>query len=484
MATAPRPRAGLVQGVIVQFGGQTPLNLAKGLMKAGAPIIGTSVDSIDLAEDRDRFDAMLSRLGLQKPPSGIARTLEQAVEIANRIGYPVLVRPSYVLGGRGMEICSDESALRSFMSSAAIISDLDDAPVLIDRFLSDATEVDVDVIADFVPTHENPLLAESAGKRRSVVCAVMEHIEQAGIHSGDSSCTIPPWSLPKDIVERIKRIGHDLARALNVNGLMNVQLAIKEGNIYILEVNPRASRTVPFVGKAKHIAWPRLAAKVMMGQTLDTLGVQEIPDGNAYAVKVSVFHSTSSQGWTSCSAPRCARPAKSWASTRSIRSPLPRAKWARGSFFPPRAMCFSRSGNLTEPAGVAIARDLSSLGFKIMASAGTAETLSAAGIEATVLNKLDSGVRPNVLDAMADGNIHLVINTPTRTGWKTDEGKIRAGAVRLQIPMVTTITGAQAAVRAIRALQIADWGVAALQDFAAAAKRSATAAPKLAGAAR
>ncbi|MGD9690852.1 MAG: carbamoyl-phosphate synthase large subunit [Phycisphaerales bacterium] len=472
LGAAPNSPKGLVHGVIVQFGGQTPLNLAKGLLKAGAPIIGTSVDSIDLAEDRDRFDALLSRLGLEKPPSGIARTLDQAVEIANRIGYPVLVRPSYVLGGRGMEICSDERALRSFMSSAAIISDLDDAPVLIDRFLSDATECDVDVIADFVPTHENPLAHADAPKRRAAVCAVMEHIEQAGIHSGDSSCTIPPWSLPKETVDRIKQIGRDLARALNVCGLMNVQLAIKDGRIYMLEVNPRASRTVPFVGKAKHVQWPRLAAKVMMGKTLDALGVQEVPDTAAYAVKVSVFPFSKFPGVDVVLGPEM----RSTGEVMGIDAQYPLAfakgQMGAGVFLPTRGNVFLSVRQGDRAAAIEIGRDLAALGFTLFATGGTAEALAAAGIQATVLNKLDSGVRPNVLDAMSDGSIQLIINTPTRTGWKTDEGKIRAGAVRLGIPMVTTVTGAQAAVRAIRAMQIADWGVAALQDFAAAARRA------------
>ncbi len=457
-------RSGHVHGVIVQFGGQTPLNLASGLVKAGVPLIGTSLDSIDLAEDRHRFDALLVKLGLQKPPSGIAKTLEEAVTIANRIGYPVLVRPSYVLGGRGMEICSDERALRSFMSSATITSDLDDAPVLIDRFLSDATECDVDVVADFLPSYENPLAHADAGKRRSVVCAVMEHIEQAGIHSGDSSCTIPPWSLPPETVARIKQIGHDLARALSVNGLMNVQLALKDGQIYILEVNPRASRTVPFVGKAKNVAWPRVAAKVMMGRTLDSLNVREITEDKAYAVKVSVFPFAKFPGVDVVLGPEMRSTGEVMGF--DVQYPLAFAKGQMGAgvHLPTKGSVFLSVRQADRPAAADIARDLRAAGFTIYGTGGTAEVLAAAGIQATVLNKLDSGLRPNVLDAMSDGTIQLIINTPTRTGWKTDEGKIRAGAVRLGIPMITTITGAQAAVRAILAMQKSDWGVSSLQD--------------------
>jgi carbamoyl-phosphate synthase large subunit len=307
-----RPR---IHGAIVQFGGQTPLNLAHGLQKAGVPIIGTSVDSIDLAEDRNRFDKLLSELGFQKPPSGIARSTDQAVEIAGRIGYPVLVRPSYVLGGRGMEICSDERALRHYMTTGLAASDLESAPVLIDRFLSDAVEVDVDVIADFRPegikaprhqgikgsadadaSHSMPgCLAASMPSPTALICGVMEHIEEAGIHSGDSCCTIPPYSLSESMVARIEDMGRALAKALNINGLMNAQLAIKDDQIFVLEVNPRASRTIPFVAKATQMPWARLAAKVMMGKSLAELGAQEVATKNGkpllpyFSVKEVVF---------------------------------------------------------------------------------------------------------------------------------------------------------------------------------------------------
>ncbi len=275
----------LVHGVIVQFGGQTPLNLAKGLLAAGAPIIGTSVDSIDRAEDRDRFDEVLSTLNLQRPAAGIARSIDQAVAEAQRIGYPVLIRPSYVLGGRGMEICSDEKALRSFITTALQTSGMDDAPVLIDKFLHGAIEVDVDVVADFADD----------GSGRAVVCGIMEQIEQAGVHSGDSACTLPPASLSHDVQGRIAALARAIAKELRVRGLMNIQLAVKDDDIYILEVNPRASRTVPFVGKATHIPWPAIAAKVMMGRTLDQLAAREPRDWGRpapvayWAIKESVF---------------------------------------------------------------------------------------------------------------------------------------------------------------------------------------------------
>ena len=456
----------LVHGVIVQFGGQTPLNLAKGLQKAGVRIIGTSVDSIDLAEDRDRFDVLLSELGLQKPPSGIARTADQAVQIAGRIGYPVLVRPSYVLGGRGMEICSDERALTSYMSSAAIISDLDDAPVLIDRFLDDATEVDVDVLADYPPSTAGKAMALSRPRvPRSIICGVMEHIEQAGIHSGDSSCFVPPYSLAKETVDRIKEIGHRLARALNVNGLMNVQLAVKQGEIYILEVNPRASRTVPFVGKAKHVPWPRFAAQVMMGKSLDDLGAKELGDTGAFAVKVSVFPFSKFPGVDVVLGPEMRSTGEVMGIDMKDSVAFAKGQMAGGLHLPRKGNVYISVKERDRAGALEVARELAGMGFALFTSGGTGAYLADNGIASTILPKIDAGVRPNVIDTMTDGKIQLVLNTPTRTGWKTDEGKIRSAAVRLGVPMITTMTGARAGVKAIKALREGDWGVNALQDF-------------------
>jgi carbamoyl-phosphate synthase large subunit len=465
--------AGLVKGLIVQYGGQTPLNLARGLARAGAPIIGTSVDSIDLAEDRDRFDELLSRLGLQKPPSGIARTLEQAIRIADRIGYPVLVRPSYVLGGRGMEICSDEKALTSFMTAAALVSDLEDAPVLIDRFLSDATEVDVDVVADFPPRPApdpgapTPPPAADGRSPRAVVCAVMEHIEEAGIHSGDSSCTIPPWSLAPDLVERIRAIARTLARELAVNGLMNLQLAIKDGQIYILEVNPRASRTVPFVGKARHVPWPRIAAKVMLGRSLDELGVYELPDGVSHAVKVSVFPFNKFPGVDVVLGPEMRSTGEVMGIDTSWPIAFAKGLLAAGIRLPTSGTVYLSVRAADRPAALDIARSLVRLGFKLVTTSGTGGYLAEHGVASQIIPKIDAHTRPNIIDLMSDGQVHLIINTPTRSGWQTDEGRIRAAAVRLGIPMITTATGAAAAVHAIAALKSSDWGVAALQDYEA-----------------
>ncbi len=453
---------GKVHGCIVQFGGQTPLNLAKGLLKAGAPIIGTSVDSIDLAEDRDRFDALLSSLNLQKPPSGIARDVEQAAEIAERIGYPVLVRPSYVLGGRGMEICSDERALRSYMTTCLAASDLSDAPVLIDRFLSDAVEVDVDVVADF-----------GLGDR-AIIAGVMEHIEEAGIHSGDSSCTIPPYSLPKAMVKRIEEIGRELARALKIRGLMNAQLAIKGEDIFVLEVNPRASRTVPFVAKATQVPWARIAAKVMIGSPGTTLleqGVREVAtrDGEAilpyFSVKEVVFPFGKFPGVDVVLGPEMRSTGEVMGADKTFEVAFAKAQLAAGVNMPKTGNVFIsvREGDRSKIH--AVARQLQAMGFAIYASTGTGEHLRKSGSSVTALPKISSGLRGHVLDMMADGKIQLIINTPTKTGWKTDEGKIRSSAIRLNVPIITTVTGAAATVRAIAALRSGDWGVLATQDY-------------------
>ncbi|MGE3107181.1 MAG: carbamoyl-phosphate synthase large subunit [Phycisphaerales bacterium] len=478
----------LVRGLIVQFGGQTPLNLAHGLQRAGAPIIGTSVDSIDLAEDRDRFDALLTKLDLHKPPSGIARDLEQAVAIAARITYPVLVRPSYVLGGRGMEICSDEKALRHYMATAVNISELDHAPVLIDKFLDDATEVDVDVVADYSATSPGPASADGSS---SIICGVMEHIEQAGIHSGDSACTIPPWSLAPATVDRIKQISRDLARELKVNGLMNVQMAIKqarpatisagdrnsavghaagEDQIYILEVNPRASRTAPFVGKATHMQWPRIAAKVMMGRSLAELGATEIDLGGAgyYAVKESVFPFGKFPGVDVVLGPEMRSTGEVMGIDSNLAVAFAKSQIAAGTNLPRAGNVFISVRERDRAALLEPATMFAAMGFGLFATDGTGNYLIEHGVPTTILQKIGSGARPNVIDLMTDGKVQLVINTPTKTGWQTDEGRIRAATIRLGVAMITTTTGALAAARAIKALREGDWGVKAMQDYRAA----------------
>ncbi len=453
---------GKVHGVIVQFGGQTPLNLAHGLLRAGAPIIGTSVDSIDLAEDRNRFDALLERLRLHRPASGIARSLDQAVAEADRIGYPVLIRPSYVLGGRGMEICSDVRALRNFITTALETGGLDEAPVLIDKFLAGATEVDVDVVADYPA--EGPIGRD----RHAIVAGVLEQIEQAGIHSGDSACTLPPASLPDPLVQRIKTLARDIARELRVCGLMNIQLAIKDAEIFVLEVNPRASRTVPFVSKATHVPWPAIAAKVMMGRTLDELGVREVSLSGCWAVKESVFPFGKFPGVDVVLGPEMRSTGEVMGIDASLPIAYAKSQMAAGIALPTdpaRGAVFISVRDQDRDSIVEPARILMAEGFKVYATSGTAEHLAAKGLRPDVLQKIGSGVRPNVLDLMQNREIALIINTPTRTGWQTDEGRIRSTAVRLNIAMITTTTAALAAARAIAAMRRQDWGVAALQDF-------------------
>ena len=460
-------RSGGVVGCVVQYGGQTPLNLAHGLVAAGVPLIGTGLDSIDLAEDRDRFKAVLDELGLIQPENGIAHSLEEAVEIAAEIGYPVLVRPSYVLGGRGMETCYDETALNRYMVAAVGASDLQDAPVLIDRFLGDAVEVDVDVVADYEP-HEasRPGSLTLAGEPpRALVCGVMEHIEEAGVHSGDSSCTIPPYSLPPRVVERIRDQARRLAERLRVRGLMNLQLAVKDDEIFILEVNPRASRTAPFVSKAKGIPWPRIAAKVMMGASLEQLDAAEVADAGFFAVKESVFPFSKFPGVDVVLGPEMRSTGEVMGADRSLPLAFAKACMAGGLVLPVEGTVFLSVRDEDKPAGVEIARDLRSMGFRIYATGGTYAHLLDYGVETESLNKISEGVRPNILDLMANGDVSLILNTATRKGADTDEGRIRATAVKAGVTMVTTIPGARAAVKAIAALRAGDWTVSATQDY-------------------
>ncbi|MCC6320969.1 MAG: carbamoyl-phosphate synthase large subunit, partial [Phycisphaerales bacterium] len=384
---------GLVKGLIVQFGGQTPLNLAHGLVAGGAPIIGTSLDSIDLAEDRDRFDKLLERLGIERPPSGIARSLDQAVQIAGTLGYPVLVRPSYVLGGRGMEVCPDESALKHFMSNALHLAGLDDAPVLIDKFLDSAIEVDVDVVADYIPGVAGSTFREgNDGTRQSIVCGVMEHIEEAGIHSGDSTCTIPPWSLRPALVERIKTISRVLAAELRVSGLMNVQMAIKaagkdekDDHVYILEVNPRASRTAPYVGKAKHVPWPALAAKVMMGKRLRELNAREVPDSGSFAVKAPVFPFGKFPGVDVVLGPEMRSTGEVMGMDVSLPVAFAKSQLGAGIKLPTSGGVFLSVRSQDKHAAVGVCRSLKAMGFEVYSTPGTAEHLNKHALRPQVL---------------------------------------------------------------------------------------------------
>jgi carbamoyl-phosphate synthase large subunit len=447
-------KGGLVKGVIVQFGGQTPLNLAKGLEEAGVPIIGTPVKNIDAAGDREQFRDLLKKLNLKQPANGIARNLADAKKIAKEIGYPVLVRPSFVLGGRAMEIVSDEEQLNYYMANAVEASTIADAPILVDKFLDSATECDVDCLADF----------DASGNGDAIVIGVMEHIEEAGIHSGDSACALPPYSLSKDIVKRLKEQSKALAKALAVRGLMNVQYAIKDGEIYVIEVNPRASRTVPFVSKATGISWAKIAAKVMAGKTLKELKVTEQPDPKHISVKEVVFPFTKFPGVDIILGPEMRSTGEVMGIDETFELAFAKSQIAAGTVLPTKGTVFISVKNDDKAGVIAPAKMLADAGFEIMASGGTFEALKAAGIASKRIPKLSEG-RPNIQDFIKNGEVNLIINTPTKKGPATDEGKIRAMAVLNKVPIVTTITAANAASRAIVALKKDGWSVKPLQAY-------------------
>jgi carbamoyl-phosphate synthase large subunit len=439
-------------GVIVQFGGQTPLNLSKGLADAGVPIIGTSVSSIQMAEDRELFQKLLHELGLLQPPNGTATTVEEAVEVAKKIGYPVLVRPGFVLGGRGMEIVYDDKTLGNFFREAENFSErpLKENPVLIDKFLELATEVDVDAVSD--------------GKE-VIVAGIMEHIEEAGIHSGDSACALPPYSLPKDVIDEIRKNTVALAKRLQVRGLMNIQYAIKDRQIYVLEVNPRASRTVPFVSKATGIPWAKVAAKIMIGKTLAEMGIREAPIPKYTSVKESVFPFIKFPGVDIILGPEMRSTGEVMGIDDNFAMAF--AKSQMGAFvkLPLEGNIFISVRDEDKTLILPVAKELAGMGFNLISTAGTWSVLNGAGIPVQLIPKVLEGKRPNIIDMINTGQIALVINTPTRKGKTTDEGKIRAAAVLHATPIVTTITGARAAAMAIKALQQKGWTVKPIQEY-------------------
>jgi carbamoylphosphate synthase large subunit len=446
---------GNVHGVIVQFGGQTPLNLARGLKDYGVPIIGTAVESIEAAEDREKFNAMIKKLGLKQPEGGTARSASEARDVAKRIGYPVLVRPSFVLGGRGMEIVSDEEQLNYYIDNAVEVAD--EHPVLIDRFLGDATEMDVDCIGDGTDF---------------IVCGLMEHIEEAGIHSGDSACSLPPFSLPQHILDEVRRNTLMLAKELHVVGLMNIQFAIKDNHVYILEVNPRASRTVPFVSKATGISWAKIAAKVMMGKTLKELGITKevIPTGRV-AVKESVFPFNKFPGVDVILGPEMRSTGEVMGLDTTFPLAFAKSQMAAGGALPTSGNIYLSMRQADKVAIIPIAKKLAALGFHLLATTGTHKALADAGIPSERVNKIKEG-RPNIIDTIKNKQVALLINTPTTKGPKTDEGQIRAAAVMNKIPIITTLTAANAAADAMTALKQADdatggggWTVKPLQDY-------------------
>lgn len=433
-------------GVIVQFGGQTPLNLAKRLEQAGVPIIGTSTDSIDRAEDRDRFQQLLKKLDLKQPRNGIATNFEQAQRIAAEVGYPVLVRPSYVLGGRAMVIVYDDASLQRYLEHAVEASP--DQPILIDKFLESATEVDVDALSD--------------GKR-TVICGVMEHIEEAGIHSGDSACALPPFSLSGALIERIKEQARALASELNVIGLMNIQFAVKDEEIYVLEVNPRASRTVPFVAKATGLPVARLAAKVMLGRTLDELGVQEVWPKHV-CVKESTFPFVRFPGSDIILGPEMRSTGEVMGIDRSFPIAFAKSQLAANCVLPEKGQIFISLANRDKHALQYLGQKLVDLGFGLLATPGSARVLREAGIEVTMVQKVQTG-RPNIIDYMKNDEVSLIINTPSGRGARSDESRIRVEAVARGVSCITTISGANAAVRAIEAMKAGNIDVSPLQDW-------------------
>ena len=435
------------QGVIVQFGGQTPLNLAKALEAEGVPIIGTSPESIDLAEDRERFRLVIERLGLRQPPNASATRCEEARRIAERIGYPVVVRPSFVLGGRAMEIVYDQHSLDRYMTEAVEASPKH--PILIDKFLEDAIEVDVDAVCDGV---------------RTIVGGVMEHIEEAGIHSGDSACAIPPFSLPESIIAELKTQTYALAQALEVRGLMNIQFAVKGGEVYVLEVNPRASRTVPFVSKATGLNLAQAAARVMVGRSLENQGVTTEPIPRYVSVKEAVFPFAKFPGVDIVLGPEMRSTGEVMGIDTDFASAFAKSQLAALSRLPSRGTAFVSVAERDRQAVVPISRRLSTMGFRLIGTSGTVGTLLQHGIDITTIRKIREG-RPNLLDHLANGTIDLIVNTPSGKGARTDEGRIRASAVSHGVPCITTIAGARAAVAAMERLREGKLNVYALQDL-------------------
>jgi carbamoyl-phosphate synthase large subunit len=438
-----RPR-----GVIVQFGGQTPLKLVVPLEKAGVPILGTPPDAIDRAEDRQRFSALLADLGLQQAPGETARSYAEAERIAEAIGYPVLVRPSYVLGGRAMQIIWDREDLQRYMSEAVRVSD--EHPVLVDKFLEDALEVDVDAIAD---------------GERVVVGGVMEHIEKAGIHSGDSACALPPYSLGDDQIERIKTQTRALARELGVIGLLNIQFAIKNETVYVLEVNPRASRTVPFVSKAIGVPLAKLATKVMLGQRLRDLGFAEEREVGHIAVKEAVFPFVKFPGVDVVLGPEMKSTGEVMGIDRDFRKAYIKSQIAAGSPLPTSGKVFLSVKNRDKRAVLQGAKRLAEMGFSLVATVGTAKLLRRQGMTVELVHKVNESMRPNIVDLMKRGEIALVFNTPEDGRARKDSYLIRRTAVTQNIPYYTTVDGAQAAVGGIEALLKGEMAVQPLQDY-------------------
>ncbi|MES2289381.1 MAG: carbamoyl-phosphate synthase large subunit [Pseudomonadota bacterium] len=437
---------GTLKGVIVQFGGQTPLNLAKALEAAGIPILGTSPKAIDLAEDREQFAALIERLGLQQPENGIARNRDEAVAVATRIGYPVLMRPSFVLGGRAMEVVDTEAQLDHYIATAVQVSG--DAPVLIDRYLRDAVEVDVDAISD---------------GDQVVVAGILQHIEEAGVHSGDSACSLPPYSLAPEIVTEIARQAEILAKALDVRGLMNVQFAVKDGQVYIIEVNPRASRTVPFVAKAIGAPIAKIAARVMAGEKLADLPKIDL-DVPHIAVKEAVFPFARFPGVDPVLSPEMKSTGEVMGIDSDFATAFAKSQLGAGVSLPASGRLFVSVKDSDKPVILPAVQQLAGLGFTIVATGGTARYLEGHGIAVEHVNKVAEG-RPHIVDRIVDGDIALIFNTTE--GWQSlkDSESIRRSALVNKVPQHTTAQAGVATALAIAALRNRDLEVRPLQSY-------------------
>lgn len=438
--------AGEVAGVIVQFGGQTPLKLAEALQHYNIPILGTSPDAIDLAEDRDRFKALLERCELRQPPNGIARSAEQARVIAQKIGYPVVIRPSYVLGGRAMEIVHSDAQLERYMREAVIVSG--DSPVLIDGYLRDATELDVDVLCDGTDVF---------------VAGILEHIEEAGVHSGDSACSMPPHSLPADIINALSDQACRLARELNVIGLMNVQFAVQDGQIFVIEVNPRASRTVPFVAKVIGRPIANIAARLMAGVPLSQFNLKPV-DLPYFAVKEAVFPFSRFPGVDTVLGPEMRSTGEVMGIDRRFDLAFAKSQLGAGNALPSSGRAFISVREADKTRVIRSARALADAGFSLIATRGTAECLKSAGIEVEQVNKVLEG-QPHIVDRIKNGDVQLVINTTEGDQSLADSKSIRRTTLMMKIPYYTTLAGAEAAAGAIRALSQEKIGVTSLQRY-------------------
>ncbi|MBI2180231.1 MAG: carbamoyl-phosphate synthase large subunit [Deltaproteobacteria bacterium] len=436
-------------GVIVQFGGQTPLKLALPLERAGVPIIGTSPDSIDLAEDRERFAALLNRLGVKQPENGIARSYDEAFQIAGKLGYPVLVRPSYVLGGRAMQIVYDDDALKNYMTHAVAASP--EHPVLIDKFLDDAIELDVDALSD----------GEDV-----VIGGIMEHIERAGVHSGDSACSLPPKSIHPDIQDEIRQQTIVLAKALNVRGLMNVQFAVQETNVFVLEVNPRASRTVPFVSKAIGVPLAKIAARIMVGRKLKDLGLTREISPKHVSVKEAVFPFNKFPGVDTILGPEMKSTGEVMGIDDYFGLAYAKAQLSSGMRLPKTGRAFISVRDDDKAAAAFIARRLYRIGFQIVATVGTARSFEERGIPTELVNKVQDG-SPHIGDQVKNGEIAIVINTPEDARSQADSYAIRRYALDYQVPYFTTMAGADAATDAIEYLMQREFEVKPLQEYEA-----------------